>query len=435
MRNFGGSSGHCNGAKCQDLGRAHWVGVQLLVVGWCTFGLERYCAAKPPETAAVALAEHSVGRAIAAKPRDHVCGGGIPDCAACCGSFPGGPGNCIEVSRSDCVLIHDGNPQNLGSDCHDFNGNGTADACEPGFPLCLPSNDQLSCDGQCPGPLPCNASKVRVNLATFAYEVLECDCRSCRVCLECGAFPPPCVQECPAGYRCARTETCYTPEICDIECGCELDPEPQACCLGTAAVTCAERLPADCLAIGGTPQGQGSVCLGHEACCLPDGSCTFVDRNCCDDLGGNSQGPGSQCQGTGTCCYDITDDFCVYDTCVEQDGACCAANGGVFQGVGTACEMEACCIDGLCCDLDADCCVTSGGVAAGPGSSCAGVQGACCYDGDGDFVPEVCIIADAACCADLGGNFHGPGSTCSPNVGACCFGFVFGACQGNINGN
>jgi len=327
---------------------------------------------------------------------DHVCGGGIPDCAACC--IPGG---CLEVSRTDCVLIHDGNPQEPGSDCHDFNFDGTADACEPDFPMCLPSADELFCDGACPGPLPCNASKVRVNLATFEYEVLECACRSCRVCLECDAFPPPCMGDCPAGYLCTRTEVCHTKEICDIECDCQLVPEPQACCIFNAAITCQPRLPADCLAIGGIPQGQASVCEGHEACCLPDGSCTFVDRICCDDLGGTSHGPGSQCLGSGACCYDTNQDF-VPDACIEADELCCDALSGNFHGLGTTCSdnVGACCfgfVFGMCTDnLNETCCeALEAGLFVGDGTVCLG-------DGNGNGFDDAC--EEALCGPNPGGN-------------------------------
>jgi hypothetical protein len=168
---------------------------------------------------ALAAAARPEGSARAVARLDHTCGGGIPDCAACCGTLAGD--DCIEVSRSDCVLLHQGNPQEPGSDCHDFSGNGSADACEPDFPLCLPSADRLSCNGLCPGPLACNPSKVRVNLTTFQYEVLECSCRPCRVCVECDAFPPPCMQGCQVGSACVRNETCYSSEICDIICSCE----------------------------------------------------------------------------------------------------------------------------------------------------------------------------------------------------------------------
>lgn len=173
--------------------------------------------------------------------------------------------------------------------------------------------------------------------------------------------------------------------------------EPQACCLPHFAVTCQERLPADCFALGGTPQGSGTVCLGHEACCLPDGSCTFIDRVCCDDLGGTSLAAGTFCEGTGVCCRDVTDDQFLYDTCDERDKVCCEAEGGLFQGVGTSCDIQACCLDGVCGMLDEDCCQLSDGIPQGPGSVCrpfGDVHPKPAGDGDVD-VDDILKVLDA----------------------------------------
>jgi len=901
VRNSGEVSRRCRTIHSKPVS---WGGLWKLVSVLYLLMAVRAFAIDPPSLATFS-APRQYEQARPAVPRDHVCGGGIPDCAACCGVFPGGPGNCIEVSGTDCVVIHNGNPQEPGSDCHDFNGNGSADECEPEFPFCLPSNDRLTCEGACPGPLPCNATKVRVNFNTGGIEVLECGCRFCRVCLECDAFPPPCVEACPSGSTCVSTQTCYG-EICDITCICReqgawdppfdwglpgklivpihatvvpvrdasgrlrgqvfayddhvedhnlhtylWDPStgaftqyelpviavardcptppppadgvlfcsghsvladgkllitgghivaadlicpngyafsghesahtfdavaagssdpwarvqdmrqgrwyPTNCALpdgrvltasgfdscgfcdgagnpispvnpdleiysppsvfsaggwslagqhdfplypwfhllsngavfysgpgtdarlshppydswpvfaysmlfpfrgaGTSVLMAGRRdsvmvmgggctgcgpFPATTnttevadvfslapphwdagptmnhprrhlnavllpdgtvLAVGGrsdsedpameptqpvyeaelydplgpsnagwrrmaamtrprmyhstalllpdgrvlsaggtyvspsfpseenaeiysppylfrgprpaimsapesvgygqefavltpSPSAISSVVLmrpgsvthsvnmeqrhvalefqlspipealmvrapasgelappgyymlfilnaqrvpseaaiirlsADEACCegFLDPDCQNLPASDCTTLGGTPLGPGSVCRGTGSCCYDITDDLCPYDTCIQQDGACCAANGGIFQGVGSVCEIQACCIDGLCCNLDSECCIASGGVPSGPEWSCAGAQGACCYDGDGDSIPEVCIVADALCCANLGGIFHGDGTTCSPNFGACCFGFTGGSC-------
>jgi hypothetical protein len=142
--------------------------------------------------------------------------------------------------------------------------------------------------------------------------------------------------------------------------------------------------PTDCIAFGGTPQGVNTRCLGHEACCLPDGSCTFVDRLCCDDLGGAPLGAGTMCAGTGACCFDIDDGPLQYDTCIEMDQVCCEAQGGVFGGVGTTCGSEACCLPGgFCQEADPLCCLSSGGTPKGPGSVCLG-------DNNGNGADDVC---------------------------------------------
>lgn len=36
----------------------------------------------------------------------------------------------------------------------------------------------------------------------------------------------------------------------------------------------------------GEPKGPGTVCLGMETCCFPDGSCQDMDAICRDDVGG-----------------------------------------------------------------------------------------------------------------------------------------------------
>ncbi len=353
-----------------------------------------------------------------------------PNVGACC--FGIVFGMCHDnINETCCLAIEAGLFVGDGTFClGDGNGNGFDDACETA--LCTPNPAGNACNPtQCPNNQEvCLPTKIKCTPSGAACTIIDCACQDpnrCHIDFPHGSPIPACLGGCPLGEECREIITIDADGQFLHMCMCV---SPEACCLN-ADITCQMRLPSDCLAIGGTPQGPGSTCLGHEACCLPDGSCTFVDAVCCDDLGGTPQGSGSMCPGIapGPCCYDITDDFCIYDTCVDgQDPLCCAASGGVPTGDDGTCGSEACCIDGLCCDISPACCVISGGVAGGPGSSCAGVQGACCYDGDGDGINEVCIIADAACCSDVGGFFHGPGTTCSPSFGACCFGFTGGSC-------
>lgn len=669
-----------------------------------------------------------------ASQADHVpCAG----CGACCTDGPAGP-FCVETPPDVCVLNLGGNPQDIGTDCHDFNGNGEADACEPAFPLCEPGEDHLSCAGFCPGPIACNPTKIRLTLSPFAVEILECGCAvGCYIDMGFGATPP-CIGSCPAGTDCRRIENnygnivdyecrcepsgaccrsnnscaemtqaecvaeggsylgdnstcsgvvgacCYDgdgdglsdqcasldmaccsalggsfqgagtmcqgtgaccfgitgggcvevdgiccddflgtfrgvgsvclgdrnqngrddvcengPGLCHpspdglscegfcnpnefctpkvvrleptgtyrvVECdclptipnqcmlefnpaigtpfcsgvclfgGCELitrgyldgsvdyfceclevpnsclptdigdscigvcqsnidacmpkairiaqtdppmalscecappdscrpivdpvgpsgcfggcpsandcnsvdlpspdgsvshhcvcvSPTPEACCIPESAVTCAVRPVAECLELGGTPQGPGSNCEGFEACCLPDGTCALIDRLCCDDIGGTPLGAGTECLGTGACCLDIDDGPVQYDTCMNADKACCEAAGGVFHGVGTSCEIEACCLpNGLCADLDRRCCALSGGTPLGAGTQCLG-GGACCYDiDDGPFQYDTCLDEDKTCCEASGGWFQGVGTSCDSQ--ACCL--PTGECQ------
>lgn len=57
------------------------------------------------------------------------------------------------------------------------------------------------------------------------------------------------------------------------------------------------ELPADCVNMGGTPQGPGNVCAIPEGCCLPDATCINTDPDCCRAAGGTPCGPGNLCLG------------------------------------------------------------------------------------------------------------------------------------------
>jgi hypothetical protein len=213
---------------------------------------------------------------------------------------------------------------------------------------------------------------------------------------------------------------------------------PGACCVIQAAVTCFEGTLADCQAFGGTFLGPNSVCQGHEPCCLPDGSCLFIDRACCLDLGGHPQGADTDCIlikcapiETGACCVDIDDGPLAYDTCFISGELACRSAGGFFQGAGSTCTTEACCLpNGFCQPADPECCEASGGVALGAGTNCTGINcsplGACCFDiDDGPLAYDTCIITDPLSCESDGGFFQGVGSTCT--LEACCL--PTGFCQ------
>lgn len=86
---------------------------------------------------------------------------------------------------------------------------------------------------------------------------------------------------------------------------------PEACCFPDGH--CEDRPANDCLMVGGTPQGPGTMCLGDlngnliddacegstnpEACCLPNGQCYGELPAECLLQGGTPQGPGSTCLG------------------------------------------------------------------------------------------------------------------------------------------
>jgi hypothetical protein len=194
------------------------------------------------------------------------------------------------------------------------------------------------------------------------------------------------------------------PDIVEDSGACCYDPTggPPAQCIYTTQTHCEQIL-------GGVYQGDGVLCAGDEACCLPDGSCVMADALCCvNELGGVPQGAGSVCTVPEACCFPD-------NTCWMLDPLCCDDQGGTPQGLGSVClGMEACCMaDGSCVMADAVCCLNElGGIPQGPGTVCTTVQACCLQDGS-------CTMADPLCCDDLGGTPQGAGTVCTSPV-ACC---------------
>jgi len=216
-----------------------------------------------------------------------------------------------------------------------------------------------------------------------------------------------------AGPGIDEIEACFVDDQQVVQCSQIAEKEwiqpipPEACCFPDG--WCIDLFPDDCLAQGGIPQGESTVCTESEACCFQDDTCAMVDPLCCDDLGGVPLGAGSVCLGMEACCLPD-------DTCVMADALCCVNElGGTPQGAGTVCtQPEACCFpDDTCQMLDPLCCVDQGGVPQGAGSVCLG-QEACC-DADG-----VCYMADAMCCLANGDSPQGAGTVCTVPE-ACCF--------------
>jgi hypothetical protein len=107
---------------------------------------------------------------------------------------------------------------------------------------------------------------------------------------------------------------------------CEGGPPDEACCMPDGS--CVMMPEVDCTAMGGVPQGPGSVCTTAQACCWPDDTCAMVDPLCCGDLRGTVT-PG-ECGERQACCDDV-------GYCYMADESCCTANGDTPQGAGTAC--------------------------------------------------------------------------------------------------
>jgi hypothetical protein len=152
-------------------------------------------------------------------------------------------------------------------------------------------------------------------------------------------------------------------------------PAPEACCFFDGA--CVDLVPDDCIAQGGTPQGEGSSCASTfcpvppQACCFADGSCQDMLEADCINAFGTPQGAGTSCatvacpQPTEACCY--IDGFCA-DLVPSE----CTSTGGIPQGPGTSCSstfcpppppVGACCFaDGSCIDgiYESDCSAAGG---------------------------------------------------------------------------
>ncbi len=325
----------------------------------------------------------------------NLCGDCFGSCTAD-GSYcdSGAPGCCI---GGNCQCYSPNNPISIklcgncfgecidGAYC-DPVGN-PACAIIPNQPACYDVFSQVSIDLCQSKPVMvdnvCETKCAEFDAANGAWGISVCDCvpvEECHVVLLPGA-DPFCDGVCPPETECVRNET-IDPVTGNLVVCCDCEPI-EACCMTTADVTCQQLPVSQCLAQGGTPQGPGSTCLGHEACCLPDGTCTFVDALCCDDLGGTPGGPGSTCLGEGACCLDIDDGPFQFDTCIIADEFCCETMGGVFQGIGSVCDTVACCLNGLCQDLDVECCLASGGVPQAAGSACEG-------DNNGNGVDDAC---------------------------------------------
>jgi hypothetical protein len=201
--------------------------------------------------------------------------------------------------------------------------------------------------------------------------------------------------------NCIKTST-------DTDCG---TPPPQgACCLVDG--TCVEATQVDCVDMGGTYNGDGSLCVDAScppaagACCLADGSCVQVSEEDCTAQGGTYNGDFSLCmdanctQPDGACC--LTDGSCVEVT--EEE---CTVLGGTFGGDFSLCanancaqSTGACCLeDGSCVQVTEEECNAIPGLYNGDGSLCESVT---CEGGN-----PVCFVLDFDTDDDGNGMVHG----------------------------
>ncbi len=199
---------------------------------------------------------------------------------ACCRQ----DGTCIDVDAACCTAFG-GTPQGAGTICEDV-------ICQP--PVCGPDPTGTSClPVQCPIPgQACLPRCVLLDAAGIPIGVTDCECRDDISCFMhwVPGTPPQCIGDCPPGFFCVTT-TVTNPDGTISQC-CDCVPETPtgACCTqdGICIITTATQCP-------GTYLGDGTICLGVQACCRPNGTCIDADAACCTFFGGTPQGPGTNC--------------------------------------------------------------------------------------------------------------------------------------------
>jgi hypothetical protein len=174
-------------------------------------------------------------------------------------------------------------------------------------------------------------------------------------------------------------------------------------------------------------------CVYQGACCLPNGTCSFVTEADCLASSGVYQGDRTQC--SSTVCSQPSAQCCLPDgTCQTITSVACAGSGGTWGGYGTSCvpntcpqpSAQCCLADGTCQTLTSAQCGSSGGTWGGYGTSCSPntcpqPSAQCCL-ADG-----TCQMITSAACAASSGTWGGYGTSCSPNTcpqpsAACCIG-------------
>ena len=245
--------------------------------------------------------------------------------------------------------------------------------------------------------------------------------------------------ECPIGACCLPNGTCeYILRFeCDAAGGefqasgvaCEANTcTPGACCIGTDQ--CVDDLrPTACALQGGTPffdrTCANGACDPVGACCK-SGTCSVLRERDCLAGGGSYQGDATDCSVAGLCDLGVC---CVRGVCTDSvvTSQCAGSGPDAEFIVGTVCAAEPCEPYGACCLRDGTCsetfesaCPTIDAVFTA-GSDCAAVNcqplGACCVEGS--CLPDQTEVD----CSVAGGVFQGSESDCTASIcrlGACC---------------
>ncbi len=340
---------------------------------------------------------------------------------ACCFS----DGSCAVVDQLCCVAAG-GALSPAGACLGDGNGNNIDDGCEDPQPMCQPTPDRLACEQTiCPvaGQECLPRCLLQLNDGTLVVD--KCECVSPNEChLE---FDPAtaaftCVGSCPAGFICQTTTTTLATGEVRICCECVPD-SPEVCPMNdTQPPLCQQLQATDCQSTDPT-----KTCLPRQITVTSAG--LVADECVCF-------GPGDDC---GPITFNGTIARCIGQCPVPPNNPtdlCLVHINGVSTGMPsidtanlpTGSVLDCGCggidVMGACCLEDGTCVVVAPaqcqGVYLGDGTSCLG-SGACCFDADGDGVPETCQIVDEICCESVfHGSFKGVGSSCAGDV-ACCF--------------
>ncbi len=243
------------------------------------------------------------------------------------------------------------------------------------------------------------------NIGTYQSDFSVCD-------------PNPCPQP-PTGACCFPDGSCNVePKVSCVGAGggyqgdstdCDPNncPQPRigACCF--AAVGCSDGVieplcPFDFFANRRCDQLNVTTCSPLGACCLSDGECREEAADNCAALGGTYQGEFSVCdpnpcpQPTGACCGGgaATAGFAPGD-CMVTTSANCGSLGGGYRGDGTECDPNPCSplpTTGACCLAEAP----TAGIGTGP----------------------VCVVLTQSECVSFTNDpsaYQGDGTSCEPN--------------------
>lgn len=334
-------------------------------------------------------------------------------------------GACV-VMNEVCCLSAGGVLAPGGACMGDGNGNGVDDGCEDTPPICQPTPDRMGCQPTiCPvaGQECLPRCLRRFQDGTIVVESCECiSPNECHLEFDAASGSFTCIGACPPGFVCQTTTTVDPLDGSTIIC-CECVPEtPETCTLNDTQPLCAPLLQTDCQSTDPT-----RTCLPRKITITPNGpvadECTCFGQG--DDCGPITfNGTIARCLGLCPVPPNNPNDLCLVQVDGVSTGMPSIDTATLPIGAVLDCGCGGIDVQGACCLPDGTCVVVPPaqcqGVYLGDGTVCGG-SGACCYDTDGDGIPETCNVVDEICCeVTFGGTFQGLGTMCQ-GKGACCY--------------